>query len=98
MFEKLYPDARTAARHKEGPLAEDRIAFLADRTSQGYKTSTLRWLAAELLFVAQQLPVGRDQKVCLAQIEEVANRWPLGLTGAQGAAPTRAESCSDARR
>lgn len=84
MFERLYPDARTAARHKEGPLAEDRIAFLADRTSQGYKTSTLRWLAAELLFVAQQLPVGRDQKVCLAQIEEAANRGPLRSEGRSG--------------
>ena len=75
MFEKLFPDARTAARHQSGPLAEDRIAFLSDRASQGYKTSTLRWLAAELLIVAQQLPVGRDQKVGVAKIEEVANRW-----------------------
>ena len=84
MFEKLYPDARTAARHQAGPLAEDRIAFLADRASQGYKTSTLRWLASELLLVAQQLPVGRDQKVCLSQIEEVVNRWPLRSDGRSG--------------
>jgi integrase/recombinase XerD len=81
MFEKLYPDARTAARHQAGPLAEDRIAFLADRASQGYKISTLRWLASELLLVAQQLPVGRDQKVCLSQIEEVVNRWTDGRSG-----------------
>lgn len=84
MFEKLYPDARTVARHQAGPLAEDRIAFLADRASQGYKTSTLRWLASELLLVAQQLPVGRDQKVCLSQIEEVVNRWPLRSDGRSG--------------
>jgi hypothetical protein len=57
MFEKLYRDARTAARHQAGPLAEDRMAFLADRASQGYKTNTLRWLAWQLLIVAEQLPV-----------------------------------------
>jgi integrase/recombinase XerD len=91
MFEKLYSDARTVARHKAGPLAEDRIAFLADRDSRGYKTSTLRWLAVELLLVAQQLPVGRDQKVCLAEIEGIANRWPLRSDG-------RSVSTTDASR
>ena len=43
MFDELYPDAQTAARHKAGPFAEDRMAFLADRAGQGYRTSTLRW-------------------------------------------------------
>jgi site-specific recombinase XerD len=51
------------------------MAFLAERASQGYPTSTLRWLAARLLIVAQQLPVRRDQKVRVAQIEEAAERW-----------------------
>jgi integrase/recombinase XerD len=75
MFEKIYQDARTVARHRADPLAEERMAFLAERASQGYKTSTLRWLAAQLLIVAQHLPVGRGQKLQVAEIEEAAGRW-----------------------
>jgi site-specific recombinase XerD len=57
------------------------MAFLADRAGQGYRTSTLRWLAAELLKIAQQLPVGQDQRLNLVDIGEVSDRWSQNKSG-----------------
>jgi site-specific recombinase XerD len=55
MFERLFTRAPTLARHRAGPLLEERLAFLSYRAERGYSAHTLRCDAARLLVIANSL-------------------------------------------
>ena len=55
MFENLFKQPGALSRHRDGPLAAERAAYLAHREKTGAALETLVRLARELLVVVQEL-------------------------------------------
>jgi hypothetical protein len=55
MFDQLFRDRLTIAKHRNGPLSSERDAYLRKRKADGYSPDTLARLAGELLLVAATL-------------------------------------------
>lgn len=55
MFEQLFKDRLTIAKHRNGPLSSEREAYLRKRKAEGYSADTLTRHAGELLLVAATL-------------------------------------------
>jgi integrase/recombinase XerD len=55
MFDQLFTYPTVVARHREGPMAEERLAFLAHLATQGYSANGLRRKARRLLLIAETL-------------------------------------------
>lgn len=53
MFDQLFTYPAAVARHRSGPLLEERLAFLAHLADQGYARNSLRMMAEGLLAIAQ---------------------------------------------
>lgn len=75
MFETLFRYSAVAARHRAGPLAEDRERFLDYCARQGYAHRTLQRCAQELLIVAERLDISAGKAIGLPLIEVAADRW-----------------------
>jgi hypothetical protein len=55
MFEQLFTYPRIRARHSDGALANERLAYLTHLARNGMSSNTLRSTADHLLNVADQL-------------------------------------------
>jgi len=80
MFDQLFEHPFTLARHRAGPLVEERVAFLAHLASQGYSRCSLRKKARDLLAIAHAIGLAaRPRKaLTLAEVKrKVANQRPL---------------------
>ena len=77
MFERLFKRPRVRARHCQGPLTEERRAFLTHCADLGMSDRTLRYLASYLLSIAIFLRLdGRpDALISAEEIERQADRW-----------------------
>jgi site-specific recombinase XerD len=74
MFDQLFGLPQVLARHRAGPLREERLAFLAHLADQGYSRNSLRRKARGLLAIATSLRLaGRPgEKVTCAEIKRKA--------------------------
>jgi site-specific recombinase XerD len=75
MFETLFRYSAVAARHRAGPLAEDRERFLDYCAKQGFAHRTLQRCAQELLIVTERLDITAGKAIGLPLIEAAADRW-----------------------
>ena len=77
MFElnQLFKRADAVQRHLAAPLAQSRLTYLAHRSEQGAKPSTLRGIAALQVKVIHYLELAEEGKVALSEIEAAAQRW-----------------------
>ena len=77
MFERFLKDPKALARHRNGPLAEERRRYLAHLAKQQAKRETLKSIANSLLAIAEALHL--DQRSSeLTSPEEVdaeVHRW-----------------------
>ena len=80
MLDQLFKRPCILARYRTGPLADERIAFLAHLANQGYARVILRRIAHRLLVIAQSLRLAsRPRKaLTLAEVErKMANQRRL---------------------
>ena len=69
MFDQLFTRPFAVTRHREGPMMEERLAFLAHRASQGYSRYGLRALACDLLAIAQMLGLANRPRKAMTVAE-----------------------------
>ena len=75
MFENLFKQPCALSRHRDGPLAAERAAYLAHREKTGAALETLMRLARELLVVVQELDLNAKGLLTPEQIQAGADRW-----------------------
>ncbi len=85
MFDQLFEHPFALARHRTGPLVEERSAFLTHLASQSYSRRTLRGKASDLLAIAHALGLARRPRKALT-IGEITStvgnqppRFPLAV-------------------
>ena len=80
MFDQLYTSPVAVARHRSGPLLEERLAFLARLRDQGYTLNGLRKKARGLLVIARLLGLTSRSRKALTLNEvkrKTANKYRL---------------------
>lgn len=77
MFEQLFGRPDAVARHRAGPLAEERLAFLAHLARQGMSRWALQKFAFHTLEGAQALRLAErpHETIAAAEVEQQASRW-----------------------
>jgi len=86
MFDQLFNRPVIVARHREGPMLEERLAFLAHLDEEGFCRSVLQKRARDLLAIARMLGfAGRPRKaLTVAEVKRkvadqrlyrLATRW-----------------------
>ena len=75
MFKTLFRYPRVSSRHANGPLAEQRRAFLNHLQTQGVPRSTLLRYASQLLLVARLLIRKVRAQIARTEITRLAERW-----------------------
>jgi integrase/recombinase XerD len=77
MFERFFHEPRALARHRNGPLAEERRRFLAHCTQQGMSFLCVQKVAEFTLAVAKALRLADrpDEWITKNEIEVEAARW-----------------------
>jgi integrase/recombinase XerD len=77
MFDRLFQNPQVLARHRNGPLAEERCRYLAHRSAQQASLLTLRAIAIYTLVVAKALRLADrpGELITLDEIEVEAKRW-----------------------
>ena len=55
MFDKLFRRRAAVRRHLNSPLMQERLEYLQSYANQGYRPSTLRPLASDLLLIQNLL-------------------------------------------
>jgi site-specific recombinase XerD len=77
MFDQLFPQPGALARHRDGPLAPERLSYLEHLARQGKPHAFLVITAYYLLGVVQYLHLARrpDEAIAAAEIEQAAALW-----------------------
>ena len=77
MFDQLFKRPQALARQRTGPLAEERLGYLAHLADQGMARGTLQAAAYHLLTVAHSLRLAErpGEVISLAEIEQKAVLW-----------------------
>src|SRR5262249_15586105 len=77
MFDQLFKRPQALARQRAGPLAEERLGYLAFLADQGMARGTLQAAAYHLLTVAYSLRLAErpGEVITLAEIEQKAVLW-----------------------
>jgi integrase/recombinase XerD len=77
MFERLFKDPRALARHRNGPLAEERRRFLAHCTEQRMSFLSIQKIAEYTLTVAKAMRLADrpGELITRSEIEVEAARW-----------------------
>lgn len=77
MFEVLFTRPHAIARHRNGPLAEQRRRYLVYCAEHGTAIPTLLVLAHYLLTIAKRLKLGKrgNEVISMAEVEAAAARW-----------------------
>lgn len=69
MFDQLFTRPFAVRRHREGPMMEERLAFLTHLASQGYSSHTLRARACDLLAIARILGLANQPRKAMTVAE-----------------------------
>ena len=69
MFAQFCACPVTIARHRQGPMLEERLAFLARLANQGYSRGGLRKQAYSLLVIADALALANRPRKTLTLAE-----------------------------
>jgi site-specific recombinase XerD len=105
MFDQLFKSPVVLARHRTGPLLEERLSFLAHLANQGYSRTQLRRNANGLLVIAQMLGAGSRPRTPITaerlkhklakrpRLYPLATRWLL-FTGRLRLRPTAVTPCA----
>lgn len=77
MFDRLFRRPQAVARHRNGPLAEERRRFLVHCAEQQMSPVTLGHIARNTLIVAKVLRLAKrpGELITRAEIEAAADRW-----------------------
>src|SRR5687768_15514022 len=77
MFERLFKAPHALARQRNGPLAEERLRYLAHCAGQQMAAVTLRHVASFTLLIAKALRLAErpGEVITRAEIEAEARRW-----------------------
>jgi site-specific recombinase XerD len=77
VFDQLFQEARALARHRDGPLAEDRRRYLIHCAEQGMALQTLGGVARYTLIIATALRLAErpDALITREEIEAGADLW-----------------------
>jgi len=75
MFKFLFLSPYAASRHANGPLAQERRAFLSHLASQGLARKTLLGYAGELLVVAGVLARRLPRQIEPSDLDHCARQW-----------------------
>ena len=75
MFDKLFRYQRVLARHRDGPFAQEREAYLSYRAQQGASKETLLNIARELLVIQRWIRLSSSGEIDTTEIENAAERW-----------------------
>jgi site-specific recombinase XerD len=77
VFEQLFERPHALARHRDGPLAEERRRYLVHCAGQQMSPPTLQGIALYLLAIAKALRLADrpGQLITRAEIEAEADRW-----------------------
>lgn len=77
MFDHLFQDPRALARHRDGPLAEERRRYLVHCAEQGMALETIQDAARYLLIITHALRLAERPSdfITLEEIKIAANRW-----------------------
>lgn len=83
MFEQLFSYPRTHARHRAGPLVNERLAYLAHLTRAGMSRGTLKRTAEYILIVADQLGLAHHtgETISREEIQRMATVWSARPAG-----------------
>lgn len=77
MFDRFLKDPHALKRQQNGPLAEERLRYLAHCIKQQLSWETLRGTASYILVIAQELRLAErpGELITPAEIEAAADRW-----------------------
>jgi len=91
MFETLFLYATVVDRHRSGPLAVERAAYLEQLSAQGYARNTILRRAGYCLWIASELHRRKPAQRCFdqADVDELAKRWAAECVAAGRASGTR---------
>jgi integrase/recombinase XerD len=76
MFDELFRSPAVAQRHLSSPLLQERLEYLQQCSNQGYRLTTLRELAADLLLIQKLLGLATSSDLLsLADVKARLSRW-----------------------
>jgi integrase/recombinase XerD len=94
MFDQLFRYSGVVRRHRDGPLASERAAYLARLAAQGNAPGTLLKCARYCLAIARVLAATpRDRSFTAAEIDLLATTWAAGRVQRGRAAAPRWPHC-----
>ena len=74
MFDQLFEEPRTLRRHRDGPLANERLQFLAYHVARGSVRTTLRRIDNFMLAIIEEMTLQTTDKVSIGEIEAAADQ------------------------
>jgi hypothetical protein len=76
MFDELFRSPAVVQRHLSSPLLQERLEYLQHYSNQGYRLTTLRELAADLLLIENLLGLATSSDLLsLADVQAGVSRW-----------------------
>jgi integrase/recombinase XerD len=76
MFDELFGSTAIVQRHVSSPLLQERLEYLQQCSNQGYRLTTLRELAADLLLIQNLLGLATSSDLLsLADVQAGVSRW-----------------------
>jgi hypothetical protein len=75
MLEKIFERPWLLARHRQAPLLDERVRFLAHPSDLGFTRPRLGTIAAELLGIIRELDLKETGFVTAQDIRAAAQRW-----------------------
>src|SRR5437899_10552944 len=76
MFDELFRSPAVVQRHRSRPLLQERLEYLQHCANQGYRLTTLRELAADLLLIQNLLGLATSSDLLsLADVQAGVSRW-----------------------
>src|SRR3989454_8916088 len=76
MFDELFRSPAVVQRHRSSPLLQERLEYLQHCANQGYRLTTLRELAADLLLILNLLGLATSSDLLsLADVQAGVSRW-----------------------
>lgn len=90
MFDQLFRYPGVVRRHRDGPLAHERAAYLASLATRGSAPGTLLKCSRYCLAIAHVVaPTSRDRSFSTSEIDVLARTWAAGRVRHRRAAAPR---------
>ena len=74
MFDQLFEEPRTLKRHRDGPLANERLQFLAYHAARGSVRTTLRRIDNFMLAIIEEMGLQTTGEVSIGEIVAAADQ------------------------